>query len=308
MLLPVPAVSTKLLISTIVFFMITPNQKQYELLLTVAQPQAQWRLDKFLSLLFPDMSLRGRRRMIEQGRVEVNGQKKKPGYRVFNGQMVGILPTIQNECASPCILTRRNGFVALYKPGGLHTVELSGGGGKSLEEYMRRHEDTANLRLLNRLDQPTSGIVMAAESEEAALRYKEFEATGQITKTYYALVTGQLEQSVTLRGTLDTDNRKTTLVLNEETTDTKRWTRVEPLFRDASKNTTLVRAIIHKGARHQIRVHLAHLGHSIIGDVVYGEGDSASGLYLHHGHIVFPGFFAHCVPTWEVEVPWNFSE
>lgn len=288
--------------------MVTPNQKQYELLLAVAQPQVQWRLDKFLSLLFPDMSLRGRRRLIEQGRVEVNGQKKKSGYRVFNGQTVGILQIPQNECAAPHVLSRENGFVALYKPGGLHTVALSGGGGESLEEQMGRHEDLANLCLLNRLDQPTSGIVMAAESQEAALRYKEYEATGRIVKTYYALVTGDLEQAVTLRFTLDTENRKKTRVLNEENTDAKRWTSVEPLYRDGSKHTTLVRAIIHKGARHQIRVHLSHLGHAIIGDTLYGEGEGASGLYLHHGSIVFPGFSAHCVPAWKEEVPWNFSE
>ena len=210
--------------------MVASNQEQYKFLLRVSEEHARGRLDKLLSLLVPDMGLRGRRRLIETGKVLVDGRRRSSGYRVVMGQEVRILPYAE-EILSLCkaapirILVRQNGFAALFKPGGTHTEALSGGGGASLEQALRADEKTAHFHLLNRLDQPTSGIVMAAESWENARLYKKHEATGQIVKTYFALVHGRLESPCTLRNLLDTANRRKTCVQNENVSNSLRWTR-----------------------------------------------------------------------------------
>jgi len=92
-----------------------------------------------------------------------------------------------------------------------------------------------------------------------------------------------------VKNALDTANTKKSKVLPQEDESPLRWTRVEPVDYDAEQDRTLVQAIIHKGARHQIRAHLTHILHPIVGDPLYGKGEEGR-LFLHHGRLEFEGY------------------
>nr|GBO95227.1 ribosomal large subunit pseudouridine synthase D [Nitratidesulfovibrio sp. HK-II] len=250
------------------------------------------------------------------------------------------------------MLAKADGLVALYKPGGLHSAAIAGSVAPCVEARLpallgKGPEHEGFPRLLNRLDGPTSGILLAARTPQAAQRFHAAEDSGQVAKTYLALVHGTLVQPVTVRRALDTANRATTRVLPDDTPDPLRHTEVMPLgtmnamgaalpcgenaTAGASlSNTpcTLVRCVIRKGARHQIRAHLAALGHPIVGDVRYGGCAEAEGnlpaapspaarqavphaaptLYLHHARTELPGFRAACPPPWLHVLPPELQE
>ncbi len=219
------------------------------------------RLDQALLLLLPDSSLRARRRAWEEGAVLVDGRPRSKGFRVAAGQRLEMRGE-QARDALPLgarVLEVQGGYAALFKPHGLHSAAIAGRDNASLERLLPGLLPGENAVLLNRLDRLTSGIVLAALSPEAATRYYQLEDAGQVTKEYSARVRGCLEWPVTVKNALDIENTKKTKILPREDESPLRWTRVEPVDYDAEKDQTLVRAVIHKGARHQIRAHLAHI-------------------------------------------------
>lgn len=304
----------------------------------------------------------------------------------------GDAPAGEND--APHVLAEVDGLVALYKPGGLHSATIAGSGAPNVEALLpdllgrpipADPADLAGLaapdasrpmpgtdapmgfpRLLNRLDGPTSGILLAARTPQAADRFHAAEDSGQATKTYLALVHGVLAHPATMRRALDTANRVTTRVLQQDTPDPLRQTEVTPLgvmhvthipdtapcppplagnagqdsaFASARPASapgpastpgapcTLVRCIIRKGARHQIRAHLAARGHPIVGDTRYGAPEAtgtddsmsqgvpqaarslgATPLFLHHARIELPDFHAACPPPWLHLLPSELQE
>jgi 23S rRNA pseudouridine1911/1915/1917 synthase len=185
------------------------------------------------------------------------------------------------------------------KPGGLASASIGPGGRESLEDHLPELFPGREAVLLGRLDTATSGIVAVAFSPEAAARFRLAEDRGQAGKTYLAVVRGRVPGPFTAANELDTARRKKTRVLAQDTDDPRRVTRIVPLGHDPGTGLTLVRADIAKGARHQIRAHLAAHGHPIYGDTLYGnEKGEDDRLYLHHARIIFPGFAAVCPPQW----------
>lgn len=270
---------------------------------------------------------------------------RDPAHGVAPGDAESFTP-------APRVLAEADGLVALSKPGGLHSAAIAGSSAPSVEARLPAllgegagHEGFP--RLLNRLDGPTSGILLAARTPQAAQRFHAAEDSGQVAKTYLALVHGTLEHPVTVRRALDTANRATTRVLPDDTPDPLRHTEVTPLgamhvawpggtdappvdTQPPDENATgtclpntpctLVRCVIRKGARHQIRAHLAALGHPIVGDARYGghadtEGNlpeapsrAAPPLFLHHARTELPGFRAACPPPWLHVLPPELQE
>ena len=134
--------------------------------------------------------------------------------------------------------------------------------------------------------------MLVALTPDAAQEYQSLEQAGNIRKFYLAEVRGRLDGVVTVKSRLDVDDRPTTRVLDEEESDVHRWTDVEVLSHDHGRDTTLVRCLIVRGARHQIRAHLAGLGHPIVGDPLYGDGKDGETLMLRHFRVEFSGFNA----------------
>jgi len=257
------------------------------------------RLDRVLETVMPGSGLRLRRRLCEEGHVLVDGRGRKPGYKVRVGQSVQIGGVWAMKTADELGLTvveREGGFAAVNKPGGVHSAAISGKDQPCAEGVLTELFPGREPLLLNRLDFLTSGLLLVALSPEAREAYLRYEADGAIKKFYLARVEGRLDGIVSVRSKLDTDDRKTTRVLADPDPDSRRWTGISALSHDNGEGSSLVRCLIMKGARHQIRAHLASIGHPIIGDSLYGEGESPFGLMLQHQRIEMPGFQAETVP------------
>jgi len=257
------------------------------------------RLDRALKAAMPDSGLRLRRRLCEEGRVLVDGRARRPGYKVKSGQTVEVGAVWTMAKADEMglkVVKSGGGFAAVDKPGGVHSAAISGKSGPCVESVLGELFPDDEPVLLNRLDYLTSGLLLVALTPEARAAYLEYEDDGAIKKFYLARVSGRLDGMISIRNRLDTDDRKVTRVLDEPDPDSRRWTGVTALSHDNEAGTSLVRCLIMKGARHQIRAHLASVGHPILGDPLYGAGDGPSGLLLRHLRIEMPGFQAEAVP------------
>ncbi|PTN37397.1 hypothetical protein C6366_07060 [Desulfonatronum sp. SC1] len=198
------------------------------------------------------------------------------------------------------------------------------GAGLTLEEALVDLFPGASALLLNRLDQPVSGLVLVALHGQAARDYAAWQDQGRVRKEYLAVVHGRLSGSVVIRGALDTAKRRKVRALSVEEPDALRWTRVTPLVATKAEclkvvealgqsahlggggvskipwetawertgEVTPVRVEILKGRRHQIRAHLASIGHPVLFDPLYGSGPDLGWIGLHHREILLPGFRA----------------
>lgn len=291
------------------------------------------RLDQALARLVPGAGRRGARRILGECRVEVDGRFQAAGYRVSEGQRVRIqecvhvqergLAEISGEgsprvadVARVRVAAQNADFAALVKPAGMHCerlrerpgVALSGkmpgrsglGDRQALGEVLPELFPGALARLMNRLDQAVSGLVLAALHPGAARDYAAWQEQGLVRKRYLALVAGRVGKPVVVRAALDTAQRRKVRVLAREEPDRLRWTRLSPASSGwpAQSDVTLVQVEILKGRRHQIRAHLASIGHPVLHDPLYGTGPDLGWIGLHHAEIILPGFRAESRPGW----------
>jgi 23S rRNA pseudouridine1911/1915/1917 synthase len=262
-----------------------------------------WRLDKALELLFPKTGLRGRRRLIESGAVTVGGKARTGGYRTRAGEAVTVALVAgerQFSTADTPVVLEAGPYALVSKPAGLHTAALSHGGGECLESMLPELFPGRTALLLSRLDRLTTGLLPVAFSEAAATAYRDMEEGGQVAKTYLAVGHGRAaSRYFRVENDLDAAARRKTRVLLRPSIDSLRVTEVE--VAGVAQAVTLFRCGIKKGARHQIRAHLAHAGHPLVGDPLYGRGEGGR-LYLHCAGIDCPAFTA------QLDAPWTLEE
>ncbi len=267
------------------------------------------RLDKALLLCAPAASLRARRRMCAVWDVQVDGVTRAAAYKVRKGQRIVARPPAfaVGEEARHAPAPNAGGawlvgisppWAALSKPHGLHTQRLAGGGEPSLEEQLAglmgaRDAPSAcpwrvgqlpaeGWRLVTRLDGEVSGVVLAAQNDIAEKRFRKLESQGDIVKEYVCLTVGFGEnyhsrrgETWEIRNAIDMSNRKKVVVAPHEADDPARWTSVTlegPVAACGGTSVWRTRVRIRRGARHQIRAHLAFVGLPILGDTRYGDG------------------------------------
>lgn len=265
--------------------------------MTVEEEQSGKRLDKVLGEMLPGTSLRHRRRLCLEQRILVGGMSMPPAFKVRAGQELALVESVRPAIPEGIrVIKTENGFAALFKPSGVHSATIAGRDNASVELFLEKLLNVRGAVLLNRLDRDTSGLLLVALTSEAEEQYLRLEREGRISKTYQALVNGRLENDVVVRSRLDTDDRAVTRVLDEDDHDFRRWTEIFVQQYHPEQHATSVKAVIRKGARHQIRAHLTSLGHPIVGDELYGGGGT---LRLHHHRIEFPGFKAESPSSWD---------
>ncbi len=270
--------------------------------MTIPRHMEGQRLDQVLEILLPETGLRERKRILLKHSILVDGKKRPKGYRVKQGEVICITLS-KRETEPVChekirVVAQNTGFMAaLFKPQGVHTVILKGDATPCMEACLPVFWPGNTARLLNRLDFPTSGLILVALSENAQNIYQAYQEKGQVKKTYVALAKGRIEHPLCLKNALVTAGGKQVRVLAQEA-EPVRHTAIAPLLYIPDMQATFLRADILKGARHQIRAHLAYSGHPLVGDTLYGDRQAKTSLFLHHYRAELPGFAAKAPPLW----------
>lgn len=263
------------------------------------------RLDGFLRRMLPDLPAKSVRFAVEGGEVYVGREKGKKGRILLAGEEVAVrriaetsdwLP-VAGDLPGAGLLYADTDVAVLSKPVNVHTVPQRPLEEGTLAGYLRlRYPETADiskdpgLTLLTRLDYATSGAVPAAVTADAYAFLAREREKGRIVKTYVCLVSGSMEREMSLSFLLDpSGGEKVRVRTDRSEPDPLYWTEVRPIR--AVGEYTLVRAVISKGKRHQIRAHLAAAGFPIVGERRYGtvpaEGPGKDRLMLHAAEVRF---------------------
>ena len=248
----------------------------------VDNSEAGQRLDIILSALVPDCSRSHATSLIQNGKIQVDGAVKKPGYRVKAGDEISVvLPPPESVLFEPepvdlDILYDDEELILINKPAGLVVHPAPGHHSGTLVNALLYHYPeisalTEDFRpgIVHRLDKNTSGLLIVAKNRVAFKYLTAQFKSRKIRKTYLALVLGDM----------NSDSGVITLPVGRHPVDRKRMSTHSRKGRSAETTwtvserfdgLTLLELNLKTGRTHQIRVHCAAINHPIVGDPVYG--------------------------------------
>ena len=134
--------------------------------------------------------------------------------------------------------------------------------------------------LVHRIDTETSGLVLVAKNAFSDMVLKNMFEEKQYIKRYKALVHGEIDKSIKIDTPITNDDGLIKLKMKIHQNGKNSTTLITPISYDENKNQTLIQAIPLTGRQHQIRVHLDSIGHSIVGDTLYGVDEKFANDFL----------------------------
>ena len=257
--------------------------------LTAATEHAGVRLDAFLSA---DGALTRSQaaRLIAEGRVRVNGKPAAKSARLSGGETVTVdVPQLRETALPPQdipldVVYEDDDVIVVNKPTGLVVHPAPGHPDGTLVNALLHHcgDSLSGIGgekrpgIVHRIDRDTSGLIIAAKNDAAHLALSAQLKDHSLSRTYECLVTGDMKQD---SGTVDApigrssaDRKKMAVV----PTGRRAVTHWEVVAR--YPGVTHLRCRLETGRTHQIRVHMAYIGHPILGDTVYGAKKPVPGL------------------------------
>jgi len=249
--------------------------------LTVDAAEAHQRLDRYLV-----SKLEGRSRSVIQAwikaeRVRVDGQATKAGYSIRPGEEIEVDPPPQAPSqlvAEPIplnIVYEDEWLIVVDKPAGMVVHPGAGVSHGTLANALLYHfrqlsqGGTERPGVVHRLDKATSGLLVIAKNEQIHEELAGQFRRREVEKQYQALVYGHLEKK---KGVIQVPLGRDTAVRTRISTRSRKLreavTEYEVLRQ--LRHFSLLRVVLHTGRTHQIRVHLQHLKHPVVGDETYG--------------------------------------
>ena len=270
------------------------------ILLETSATDAGLRLDQFLHNRLPQYSRSRLQSWIEQGLVEVNGSPAKRSHLLKGGERIQVSPAdlaplrAVAEDVPLDVLYQDDDVIAIHKPAGM--VVHAGAGRHSgtlvnalVHRFGKLSSVGGDLRpgIVHRLDRLTSGVILVAKTDAAHRHLAAQFADREVEKTYLALVHGHLKM----------DQGKITRPISRDPVRRVRMTAKSGIGRHAVteykvlrrfKDSSYLEVKIGTGRTHQIRVHLASIGHPVVGDKLYGApAAELNRFFLHAYRITF---------------------
>lgn len=248
------------------------------------------RLDVYIAKENEDISRTMIKKLIEDGNVLVNGKKQKNSYNVQNNDEIEIEVPEAKEINLKAqdipveIIYEDNDIIVVNKPKGMVVHPAVGNlDGTLVNAIMNICKDSLSgiggeIRpgIVHRLDKDTSGLLIIAKNDNSHIKMSEEIKNREVTKIYIALVRGIIQEN---EATIDmpigrsTKDRKK-MAVNKNGKNAITHFKVLKRY----DKYTLLQIKIDTGRTHQIRVHMAEIGHPVVGDMVYSNGKNEFGI------------------------------
>src|SRR6266446_453420 len=258
----------------------TPQHFRFE----VSAEDSGTRLDKYLAAHLPELSRSQLQRLIQEGQVGIAHGLGTASYRVRGGDIITVdVPPPRParpgaEALALQIVYEDDALLVIDKPPGLVVHPAPGHASGTLVNALLFHCQTLSgvggeerPGIVHRLDKDTSGLLLVAKHDRSHRHLSAQLQARQLQRRYVALVRGRLPA---LQGTIDApigrhpQHRQKMAVVARD----GRAARTHYQVLDAWGPCSVVRLALDTGRTHQIRVHLAYIGHPVIGDPLYGPG------------------------------------
>lgn len=269
----------------------------------ISSDQESERLDKVLSLWNPDMSRSFFQKLIKDGQILVNGISRKANYRVEEGDAISVtIPKAQEIEIMPeniplDILYEDTDILIVNKPKGMVVHPAAGHFSGTLVNAVMYHcKDSLSgingkIRpgIVHRIDMDTTGALIICKNDNAHIKIAEQIKAHSVTRRYLGIVKGIVAQdSGIINGPIGRhpiDRKKMSI---NERNGKRAVTHYRVLQRFSSH--TYLEFELETGRTHQIRVHMASIGHPLLGDSVYGNGKNSWKLQGQTLHAAVIGF------------------
>lgn len=284
----------------------------------------QERLDKALARLIPEHSRSRLQAWIEEGHVLVNGRPGKVKQAVHPGDelIVWEQQPPESQAFAPedvefAVVADSPDWIVVNKPAGLVTHPGAGNwSGTLLNGLLYRYPELAQVAragIVHRLDKDTSGLLVVARHEKAQTHLIRQLQARTVSRQYVALVHGRMGRAGTVDRAIGRDPRVPVRMAVEPAIAVKpAITHYEPLrmgVADGDFGVCEVACRLETGRTHQIRVHMASLGHPLVGDLLYG-GKQIAGAQrqlLHARALAFDDFSDGGRKAFEAELAHDFA-